>query len=81
MMDHALRTVSFIADIGDVLVLMARRPPGNNENVLETKPSASQILASVAKAETDPKMIKITCHVFQAPEVRDCRGTLFDVPI
>ncbi|XP_031572574.1 uncharacterized protein LOC116306634 isoform X2 [Actinia tenebrosa] len=70
MMDHALRTVSFIADIGDVLVLMARRPPGDNENILETKPSSTQILASVAKAETDPKMIKITCHVFQAPEAQ-----------
>ncbi|XP_032233970.1 uncharacterized protein LOC5509154 isoform X2 [Nematostella vectensis] len=70
MMDHALRTVSFIADIGDVMVLMARRPPGEQENPLETKPSAQQILASVGKAETDPKMIKITCHVFQADEAQ-----------
>jgi len=27
MMDHALRTISFIADIGDVLVVMVRRCP------------------------------------------------------
>jgi len=26
-MDHALRTISFIADIGDVLVVMVRRCP------------------------------------------------------
>ena len=33
MMDHALRSISYIADIGDLLVIMARRrlvPPGNN---------------------------------------------------
>lgn len=26
-MDHALRSISYIADIGDVVVLMARRMP------------------------------------------------------
>lgn len=33
MMDHALRSISYIADIGDLLVIMARRrlvPPGSN---------------------------------------------------
>lgn len=67
MLDHALRTVSFIADIGDVLVLMARQPPEENTNQAALKPS--QILASVGTAQTDHKNIKITCHVFQAPEV------------
>lgn len=28
MMDHTLRTISYIADIGDLVVLMARRRPG-----------------------------------------------------
>ena len=39
MMDHALRSISYIADIGDLLVIMARRrlvPPGSN-----TAPSAA----------------------------------------
>ena len=67
MLDHALRTVSFIADIGDVLVLMARQPPEEQTNKEVLKPS--QILASVGTAQTDHKNIKITCHVFQAPEV------------
>ena len=67
MLDHALRTVSFIADIGDVLVLMARQPPEEHHNQEVSKPS--QILASVGTAQTDHKNIKITCHVFQAPEV------------
>ena len=67
MLDHALRTVSFIADIGEVLVLMARQPPEEHSNQAALKPS--QILASVGTAQTDHKNIKITCHVFQAPEV------------
>ena len=67
MLDHALRTVSFIADIGDVLVLMARQTPEEHHNQEVLKPS--QILASVGTAQTDHKNIKITCHVFQAPEV------------
>lgn len=67
MLDHALRTVSFIADIGEVLVLMARQTPEEQTNQVALKPS--QILASVGTAQTDHKNIKITCHVFQSPEV------------
>ena len=67
MLDHALRTVSFIADIGEVLVIMARQPPEEQSNQVPLKPS--QILASVGTAQTDHNNIKITCHVFQSPEV------------
>lgn len=37
MMDHALRTISYIADIGDLVVLMARRRfiPSENEEGLK----------------------------------------------
>ncbi|KAJ7385264.1 Amyloid-beta A4 precursor protein-binding A member 1 [Desmophyllum pertusum] len=68
MLDHSLRTVSFIADIGDVLVLMARQLPEEQTNQEVLKPT--QILASVGTAQTDHKNIKITCHVFQAPEAQ-----------
>ena len=67
MLDHALRTVSFIADIGEVLVLMARQTPEEQTNQVALKPS--QILASVGTAQTDHKNIKITCHVFESSEV------------
>lgn len=67
MLDHSLRSVSFIADIGDVLVLMARQQSEERANKEVLKPS--QILASVGTAQTDHKNVKITCHVFQAPEV------------
>ena len=32
-MDHALRTISYIADIGELLVIMARRRPAPNDDV------------------------------------------------
>ncbi|XP_022781849.1 dentin sialophosphoprotein-like isoform X2 [Stylophora pistillata] len=68
MLDHSLRSVSFIADIGDVLVLMARQQAEERANKEVLKPS--QILASVGTAQTDHKNVKITCHVFQAPEAQ-----------
>ncbi|XP_047738663.1 uncharacterized protein LOC108674539 isoform X5 [Hyalella azteca] len=40
MMDHALRTISYIADIGDLVVLMARRRmlPTDDTNSLQKQP-------------------------------------------
>ncbi|XP_037029018.1 amyloid-beta A4 precursor protein-binding family A member 2-like isoform X4 [Bradysia coprophila] len=60
MMDHALRTISYIADIGDLVVLMARRryvPNGNND---ESSPDTP-------KPNRTPKMI---CHVFMSEEAQ-----------
>nr|XP_053643249.1 protein lin-10-like isoform X4 [Cherax quadricarinatus] len=54
MMDHALRTISYIADIGDLVVLMARR------RVLPTDDSGNSI-------QKTPKMI---CHVFESDEAQ-----------
>ena len=55
MMDHALRTISYIADIGDVLVIMARRGPlvSNSQDEMPTE-----------------RRSKICCHVFETDEVR-----------
>ena len=55
-MDHALRTISYIADIGDLLVVMARRGP------VATSPGSAA--ASMAINQT-----KICCHVFESDEV------------
>lgn len=54
MMDHALRTISYIADIGDLVVLMARR------RVLPTDDATNGI-------QKTPKMI---CHVFESDEAQ-----------
>ena len=54
MMDHSLRTISYIADIGDILVIMARR----------------RILSSPGEESLQrKKQAKILCHVFESDEV------------
>jgi hypothetical protein len=55
MMDHALRTISYIADIGDLVVLMARRRPVPTDAVDESKP---------------PRPPKMICHVFESDEAQ-----------
>jgi len=55
MMDHSLRTISYIADIGEILVIMARRrligSPGDTDSMRRRKQA------------------KIICHVFESEEV------------
>ncbi|ESP03608.1 hypothetical protein LOTGIDRAFT_55607, partial [Lottia gigantea] len=53
MMDHSLRTISYIADIGDVLVLMARR----------------RLITSPGEGPNRRRQAKILCHVFESEEV------------
>jgi len=55
-MDHALRTISYIADIGDLVVLMARRRPVPTDTPEE-----------LSKIHRPPKMI---CHVFESDEAQ-----------
>ncbi|KAG9510828.1 Protein lin-10, partial [Fragariocoptes setiger] len=54
MMDHSLRTISYIADIGDILVLMARRKHASSE-------------LNDIKSRRTSKMI---CHVFESDEAQ-----------
>ncbi|XP_075677255.1 uncharacterized protein LOC113794566 isoform X3 [Dermatophagoides pteronyssinus] len=54
MMDHALRTISYIADIGDLLVLMARRRSQIDDQ-------------NDSGIKRSPKMI---CHVFESEEAQ-----------
>ncbi|XP_069362925.1 protein lin-10-like [Maniola hyperantus] len=56
MMDHALRTISYIADIGDLVVLMARR------RFMPHETDSDQ-----PKLNRTPKMI---CHVFESEEAQ-----------
>lgn len=58
MMDHSLRSISYIADIGDLVVLMAKRrtvPPAanNNEDNFGIK-----------------RQQKLICHVFETEEAQ-----------
>ena len=53
-MDHALRTISYIADIGDILVIMARRGP---------------VMSPDSDGSVSKRKNKICCHVFETDEV------------
>ncbi|XP_066567279.1 amyloid-beta A4 precursor protein-binding family A member 1 isoform X2 [Amia ocellicauda] len=62
MMDHPLRTISYIADIGNIVVLMARRrmPRSNSqENVEASHP-----------AQDEKRQYKMICHVFESEDAQ-----------
>jgi len=58
MMDYALQTISYIADIDDILILMVRQ---------------SLVVGSPADGASDAagqkRQVKICCHVFESDEV------------
>ncbi|XP_070177708.1 uncharacterized protein [Littorina saxatilis] len=56
MMDHTLRTISYIADIGDILVIMARR------RILASSPDETLL--------RHRRQAKILCHVFESEEAQ-----------
>lgn len=65
-MDHALRTISYIADIGNIVVLMARRrmPRAASQDCIETTPGAPE----------GKKQYKMICHVFESEDVSERRA-------
>jgi hypothetical protein len=58
-MDHSLRSISYIADIGNLVVLMAKRRtiPNNNNNSNSTDDSIK-------------RQVKMICHVFESEEAQ-----------
>ncbi|XP_049732352.1 amyloid-beta A4 precursor protein-binding family A member 3 [Elephas maximus indicus] len=54
MMDHALQTISYIADIGSVLVLMARR----------------RLARRPMPLDRNRRLYKMTCHVFHSEDAQ-----------
>ena len=65
-MDHALRSISYIADIGDLVVIMARR------RILPQDGEEAQVIGAT------PKMI---CHVFESEEVTIQTDKISDQPL
>jgi len=68
-MDHALQTISYIADIGDLLVIMVRlavRPPTDTSS-----PSSVGNGAAVSASEVERRRRRVTicCHIFESDEV------------
>ncbi|XP_035022471.1 amyloid-beta A4 precursor protein-binding family A member 1 isoform X2 [Hippoglossus stenolepis] len=62
MMDHPLRTISYIADIGNIVVLMARRrmpQPESQENMEASDPG-----------QESKRQYKMICHVFESEDAQ-----------
>ncbi|XP_071337843.1 amyloid-beta A4 precursor protein-binding family A member 1 isoform X2 [Trachinotus anak] len=62
MMDHPLRTISYIADIGNIVVLMARRRmprPDSQESVEASDPT-----------QDSKRQYKMICHVFESEDAQ-----------
>ncbi|XP_068166954.1 amyloid-beta A4 precursor protein-binding family A member 1 [Antennarius striatus] len=62
MMDHPLRTISYIADIGNIVVLMARRKmprPDSQENMEASDPG-----------QDSKRQYKMICHVFESEDAQ-----------
>ncbi|CAJ0578248.1 unnamed protein product, partial [Mesorhabditis spiculigera] len=56
LMDHALRTISYIADIGDLVVLMARRMASSGSD------------DACNRSDGVRKSARVICHVFESEE-------------
>lgn len=62
MMDHALQMISYIADIGDIVVLMARRKRKGQDG--DPAPNSSSSSSSGPQ-----KKCLMICHVFSSADV------------
>ncbi|XP_063311126.1 amyloid-beta A4 precursor protein-binding family A member 1 [Pelobates fuscus] len=62
MMDHPLRTISYIADIGNIVVLMARRrmPRSNSQESVEAS----------HPSQDGKRQYKMICHVFESEDAQ-----------
>lgn len=69
MMDHTLQMISYIADIDDIVVLMARRKLKGPEGGVASCSSPSS-----SSSKTQNKCIMI-CHVFSSKDVRVLKKT------
>lgn len=61
MMDHTLQMISYIADIDDIVVLMARRKLKGQDGDIASSSSPSS-------SKTQRKCVMI-CHVFSSEDV------------
>ncbi|KAI1904929.1 hypothetical protein AGOR_G00010740 [Albula goreensis] len=84
MMDHPLRTISYIADIGDIVVLMARRkrPRPRSQGPVETGDSTQEGKGQFSEPAqegrgqyNDPiqeerRQYRMICHVFESEDAQ-----------
>lgn len=69
-MDHALRTISYIADIGDLVVLMARRMSASDSDEQCNQFAFLLFLLIMVNSRVEgvKRSPKVICHVFESDE-------------
>ncbi|XP_061594531.1 amyloid-beta A4 precursor protein-binding family A member 3 isoform X2 [Cololabis saira] len=65
MMDHALQMISYIADIGNIVVLMARRKQKGQDSDTTSKASSSSSSSSAPQ-----KKCLMICHLFSSEDAQ-----------
>ncbi|XP_057177818.1 amyloid-beta A4 precursor protein-binding family A member 1 isoform X1 [Triplophysa rosa] len=68
MMDHPLRTISYIADIGNMVVLMARKKMIRSQSAQENLDAADTHHTNPAR--DDQRQYKMICHVFESEDAQ-----------
>ncbi|XP_016097843.1 amyloid beta A4 precursor protein-binding family A member 1-like isoform X1 [Sinocyclocheilus grahami] len=68
MMDDPLRTISYIADIGNMVVLMARRKMIRSQSAQENLDAAETQHTNPAR--DDCRQYKMICHVFESEDAQ-----------
>uniref|UniRef100_A0A8C1EPC5 Amyloid beta (A4) precursor protein-binding, family A, member 1b n=1 Tax=Cyprinus carpio carpio TaxID=630221 RepID=A0A8C1EPC5_CYPCA len=68
MMDHPLRTISYIADIGNMVVLMARRKMIRSQSAQENLDAAETQHTNPAR--DDCRQYRMICHVFESEDAQ-----------
>ncbi|XP_047660855.1 amyloid-beta A4 precursor protein-binding family A member 1 isoform X1 [Tachysurus fulvidraco] len=63
MMDHPLRTISYIADIGNMVVLMARRKMIRSRSVQDSADAQDP-------AQDEQQQYRMICHVFESEDAQ-----------
>jgi hypothetical protein len=66
-MDHSLRSISYIADIGNLVVLMAKRRTITNDL---SDDSSSNIISLSSSYSSSKRQVKMICHVFESEEAQ-----------
>lgn len=79
-MDHALQTISYIADIGDLLVIMVRlavHVVANHAAAASSSAANGSVPSATDDDERRRRRVTICCHVFESDEVHISMLLLF----
>ncbi|EDV26549.1 uncharacterized protein TRIADDRAFT_23199, partial [Trichoplax adhaerens] len=82
LVETLLHNVSYIADIGNIVVLMTRRHKRKEEDFVKEKSGKAMIEVSTSDFDEDPKGSQVVSHVFSSQYARSIAksiGQAFDI--